>query len=370
MAKIVHIENGVTREYTLGEVPITVGRAARHTIPTMDSRASRDHFKVELLNGSWMAADLGSRNGTLLNGELLAHPRALRPGDKLMIGAAVFQFLDGTITTPAPEPPLVPSHTTRDVAAAVEKPPPAPAPPPMPPRPEPSFVEVLVPGGSATTYPLGATAVVIGRARECNIPLEDEKLSSRHAEITETDQGIAVRDLKSTNGTKFDGQSFESRLFRDREKFTAGAVTFRILSPRFPSLAKPASKPRRPGPVVLAVVAALVVLGGVARVAPSLIGKLVDIPPPSPPTPITSWAKPAPSNAARKAGPSQPMPITRSPPTPTTIRTAALPSASAASIPANTPSSQPPPAPSPLPRALPSSSKAGSARKPWKVARG
>ncbi len=280
MAKIVHIENGVTREYTLGEVPITVGRAARHTIPTMDSRASRDHFKIELLNGSWMAADLGSRNGTLLNGELLAHPRALRPGDKLMIGAAVFQFLDGTITTPAPEPPVVTSHTTRDVAAPVEKPPLPQAPPQPPPRPEPSFVEVLVPGASSATYPLGATAVVIGRARECNIPLEDEKLSSRHAEITETDQGISVRDLKSTNGTKFDGQSFESRLFRDRDQFTAGAVTFRILAPRFPSLVKPAPKSRRPGPVVLAVVAALLVLGGVAVVAPSLIGKLVDIPHP------------------------------------------------------------------------------------------
>ncbi len=280
MAKIVHIENGVTREYTLGDVPITVGRAARHTIPTMDARASRDHIKIELLNGSWMAADLGSRNGTLLNGEILAKPRALKPGDKLMIGAAIFQFMEGTITTPAPEPPVPSVHTTRDVSAPAAAPP-VPQPAAAPPRPEPSFVEVLVPGGSSATYPLGATAVVIGRARECNIPLEDEKLSSRHAEITETEEGICVRDLKSTNGTKVDGQPFETRVFRDRDSFTAGAVTFRIVAPRFPATApKPASRPRRPGPVFLAVAAALIVLGGVAIVAPLLIRKLVDLPPP------------------------------------------------------------------------------------------
>ncbi|MCC6737994.1 MAG: FHA domain-containing protein [Planctomycetia bacterium] len=273
MAKIVHTENGVAREYTLGDVPVTVGRAARHTIPTMDARASRDHFKVELLNGAWMAADTGSRNGTLLNGQPLDRPTALKPGDRLMIGAAVFQFLDGTITTPAPEPP----------PAAAAAPPPSEEPqrttadaPPA------SFLQVTTPDGSLATYPLGSTAVVIGRTRECTIPLDDEKLSSRHAEVLETPEGILVRDLKSTNGTKIGGAAFETRIFRDRESFTAGSHTFSIAAPRFPGSAVPAApvRLRRPGPVVLAVVLALLVLGGAAVFAPSLIRKFVSLPPP------------------------------------------------------------------------------------------
>ncbi|MEK7466776.1 MAG: FHA domain-containing protein [Planctomycetota bacterium] len=293
MPKIVHTESGATREYTLGEIAITVGRAARHAIPTLDSRASRDHFRIELVAGGYVATDLGSRNGTLLNGELLDKPRSLRPGDRLMIGAAVFQFMDGTITTPAPEPSVaaaVEAHAKRDVAepaavapapAPVAAPPAAvaaaPAPAPIPTAP--SHLEVLRADGSVATHSLGATPLVIGRARECSIPIDDHKLSSRHVEVSETDQGILVKDLKSTNGTKFDGQPFEARLFKDKEKFTAGDVTFRIAAPRFGIPGKTATKSRRPGPLALAIFAALLILGGAAIVAPSLIGKLVDLPP-------------------------------------------------------------------------------------------
>ncbi|KAF0241286.1 MAG: FHA domain-containing [Planctomycetota bacterium] len=289
MPKIVHTESGATREYTLGAVAITVGRAARHTIPTMDSRASRDHFKIELVAGGYVATDMGSRNGTLLNGEVLEKPRTLRAGDRLMIGAAVFQFQDGTMTTPAPESsegaPMQ-ALTTRDVAEpVVEQPVPAaspalvPVPAQAPVPAAPSYLEVVHSDGSTASHRLGATPLVIGRAKECTLAIDDEKLSSRHVEVSETDQGILVKDLKSTNGTRFDGEKFETRLLRDREKFIAGSVTFRIAAPRFGGTGAAAKKSRRPGPVALAIFAALLILGGAAIVAPSLIGNFVDLPP-------------------------------------------------------------------------------------------
>jgi pSer/pThr/pTyr-binding forkhead associated (FHA) protein len=296
MPKIVHTENGASREYTLGEVAVTVGRAARHTIPTMDSRASRDHIRIELVAGGYVATDLGSRNGTLINGEPLDKPRTLHPGDRLMIGAAIFQFQDGTMTTPAPEPPKIlpeSAATTRGVSepeaeaeAAAAPPPPSPAPaapaaapPPM------SFLEVVNADGSASPHRLGATPLVIGRAKDCAIAVDDVKLSSRHVEVSETDQGILVKDLKSTNGTKFDGVAFEARLFKDREKFTAGDVTFRIVAPRFAVPVKAPAKSPIPRKYVLVAVTALLVLGGAAIVAPSLIGQLVDLPPAVAPDP-------------------------------------------------------------------------------------
>ncbi|MCE9582849.1 MAG: FHA domain-containing protein [Planctomycetes bacterium] len=286
MARIVHTENGVSREYTLGDIPITVGRAARHTIPTMDSRASRDHFKIENSGGRYVAEDTGSRNGTLLNGEPLVGQRTLKPGDRLMIGAAVFQFLDGTITTPAPDSapaafsphaPSAPAAAPADAPAVAAAAAASMAPPPPSVR---ASIEVTLGDGSGLTRLLGATPVVIGRTPECDITIDDEKLSSRHAEVSETDQGVLVKDLKSTNGTKVDGQAFEARLFRDGEVFTAGSASFRICAPRFPSAARKGSRLRRPGPLALAIFSALLILGGAAVVAPSIIRKFLDVPPP------------------------------------------------------------------------------------------
>ncbi|NUN50757.1 MAG: FHA domain-containing protein, partial [Candidatus Brocadiae bacterium] len=110
MPRIRHSENGASRDYPLGDQPVTVGRAGRHTIPTMDARASRDHFAVEPAAGRWIARDLGSRNGTILNGQPLSAPATLRPGDRLQIGEATFEFVDDSPARAeaAPPPPAAP----------------------------------------------------------------------------------------------------------------------------------------------------------------------------------------------------------------------------------------------------------------------
>ena len=48
---------------------------------------------------------------------------------------------------------------------------------------------------------LGATPVLIGRAPECTLVLDDDYASNRHARIFPDTDGWAVEDLGSTNGT-------------------------------------------------------------------------------------------------------------------------------------------------------------------------
>ncbi len=43
--------------------------------------------------------------------------------------------------------------------------------------------------------------VILGRSPSCDIPLEDSKVSRRHARITLTDGAYFLEDLGSTNGT-------------------------------------------------------------------------------------------------------------------------------------------------------------------------
>jgi pSer/pThr/pTyr-binding forkhead associated (FHA) protein len=71
---------------------ITVGRAATCTIGmTDDSFVSQLHARVFHDAGSTMIEDLGSTNGTYLNGKRLTAPERITKGDRVQIGSTVFE---------------------------------------------------------------------------------------------------------------------------------------------------------------------------------------------------------------------------------------------------------------------------------------
>ena len=53
---------------------------------------------------------------------------------------------------------------------------------------------------------LSAGAVMIGRGADCQLILDDDYVSTRHARVVSTPNGIYVEDLGSTNGTYVNGQ--------------------------------------------------------------------------------------------------------------------------------------------------------------------
>lgn len=59
-----------------------------------DSFASSRHARIELSNGLAVIEDLGSTNGTYVNGDKLEGPWSLRGGDQIAIGDTVFEFRD------------------------------------------------------------------------------------------------------------------------------------------------------------------------------------------------------------------------------------------------------------------------------------
>jgi DNA-binding NtrC family response regulator len=74
------------------ENELVVGRSESCSVSIVDNKMSRRHARVRLRNGRCMVADLGSRNGTFLNGEKLEHELPLSPGDRLQIGDTTFLF--------------------------------------------------------------------------------------------------------------------------------------------------------------------------------------------------------------------------------------------------------------------------------------
>jgi small-conductance mechanosensitive channel len=79
------------RIFPLDGGPVTVGRSSACTFTLDEPRASKEHLRVEWRDGGWMATDLGSQNGTLLNSKRLDE-QALHHLDHLAIGDSVIVF--------------------------------------------------------------------------------------------------------------------------------------------------------------------------------------------------------------------------------------------------------------------------------------
>lgn len=70
----------------------TIGRVEGNSIVLLESGVSRQHSRVHLQHGVYVLEDLGSANGTLLNGERIAALEVLREGDHVTVSQTTFQF--------------------------------------------------------------------------------------------------------------------------------------------------------------------------------------------------------------------------------------------------------------------------------------
>lgn len=88
-------------------VPLTaqrtlIGRATESDVFLPDTMLSRRHAQIERREDGYYVIDLGSTNGTFVNGERLSHEHRLRDGDTISMGDCRLHFSE-TATTPAPE---------------------------------------------------------------------------------------------------------------------------------------------------------------------------------------------------------------------------------------------------------------------------
>lgn len=100
------------KRFPIGDAPVTLGRGEDNDIVVPDPAASRIHAVLRQEADGFVLADLGSANGTLVNGEVIT-TRHLRPGDEITVGAHRFSFVPvdaGVVTVPAVG--VIPSRAT------------------------------------------------------------------------------------------------------------------------------------------------------------------------------------------------------------------------------------------------------------------
>src|SRR5579859_824753 len=80
-------------EYPLDEGDAwTIGRGPTCDIALIHDTVSRLHLSLQFASGGWHAEDLGSENGTLLNGVRINGREELRSGDLLRLGRVLLAF--------------------------------------------------------------------------------------------------------------------------------------------------------------------------------------------------------------------------------------------------------------------------------------
>jgi serine phosphatase RsbU (regulator of sigma subunit) len=79
----------------------TIGRSARNDLCLDDPFASRLHAEVRRSGDTFWLSDLGSANGTFLNGMRLSGPVQLQDGDRIRVGETEIEYCEKADTAPA-----------------------------------------------------------------------------------------------------------------------------------------------------------------------------------------------------------------------------------------------------------------------------
>jgi pSer/pThr/pTyr-binding forkhead associated (FHA) protein len=174
---------GAGRMVALGGA-LVVGRGRDADLVLADELVSRHHARVSPHGSVAVVEDLGSRNGTFVNGEAIHGPTRLAPGDQLQLGVTLVELRSArqiaerpSAVHPVPPPLAVPARTP-DYLAGND---PADAGPMLPPVGAASGP----PAGAASGPPVGAApgppvgAAPGGRPRHELDPLLDSRTKGK-----------------------------------------------------------------------------------------------------------------------------------------------------------------------------------------------
>src|SRR5580765_8644753 len=87
--------NGENRQWLLERSPVSLGRASGNAIQVLDGTVSKEHAELSLAGDRWTIRDLGSRNGTRVNGRDAISALPIAAGDRVEVGHVLLTVSEG-----------------------------------------------------------------------------------------------------------------------------------------------------------------------------------------------------------------------------------------------------------------------------------
>lgn len=201
-------------EFVLGKANITLGRATINEIVLLhDSKVSRHHARIDKGGAGYTIVDLGSTNGTYVNGRRVASS-TLTPGDVIKLGDTVFRFESGL---PQIEPDVIPLDSEADLEKTLCR---TTLSMTLKDTEVPRFA-IHTPDKTWEVSMIGE-ALTIGRHPQSDIVLDQPMVSRHHARIQKRGETFIIRDLGSTNGTFVRGKRIEEQALQDCDAIVIG----------------------------------------------------------------------------------------------------------------------------------------------------
>lgn len=156
--------------YPITKPLLTLGREGGNDLVINQAVVSRRHARLEQQGAAYWISDLGSTNGTWVNGRRLTQSQALQANDIIRIGdeqgnSVSFTFSQGQLGPAAKNTIQLDGQQLGQLAA-----------------------------------------YTIGRLADNQVQLDHPLVSKRHAQVRQTTQGPVIQDLNSSNGTFLNGQ--------------------------------------------------------------------------------------------------------------------------------------------------------------------
>lgn len=250
MSKIMLSEHGGHEEHELScAFPVTnIGRHRENHISLASSGVSRHHAQILFEDDSAFLLDLGSGNGTELNGHLVApnEKHLLRNGDVIGIDLYELRYVDPqdgekVYDEEITESDILEVKLLKKVLAALDK------------ENYPSL-EVLNGAHEGKKFFLTdeLEEVVLGRDDDAGFSVPEHVISRRHAKISKKWGGIVIRDLESKNGTFVNQRRVVEETVHDGDRVGLGTILLMFRNPQEVNIAQFEQVPTKRAPADIA----------------------------------------------------------------------------------------------------------------------
>ena len=196
------------RKIDLFAGPMIIGRDPACDIVIESPAVSRRHARIEVNGDRVFIEDLGSSNGTFIDGERISGQAELKPGDLFSISPTIkieLQSLarQSTLFNPKMVPPEVEENTAGQKTVLGSSVVPAPVQSPQ--------IEVTIAGQKPQVYPLNKAEITLGRLAGSDILISSPIISRRQAVLHQVPGGYQVEpNLDATNPLYLEGRPLSS----------------------------------------------------------------------------------------------------------------------------------------------------------------